>query len=186
MVDATSPIAYGYTDNLAIWSDNGPIFNVSNITAGAAGGGLGGDDATRPTGRGTADDPDMPQGRPGVETAGGAESRGVAGDASHGRTAAQRHQRHPAVGAAARRAAVRRHARPARLGPASRTAAEIAQHPAVIDVPLDKGHVVVFSNNPIWRGETARQLFPGLQRAAAPRSAQRGEKTRREIRAVRK
>ncbi|HWX40446.1 MAG TPA: hypothetical protein VN345_04780, partial [Blastocatellia bacterium] len=31
---------------------------------------------------------------------------------------------------------------------------EIAQHPAVIDVPLDKGHVVLFSNNPVWRGET--------------------------------
>jgi hypothetical protein len=22
------------------------------------------------------------------------------------------------------------------------------------DVPLEKGHVVLFSNNPIWRGET--------------------------------
>jgi hypothetical protein len=24
----------------------------------------------------------------------------------------------------------------------------------VVDVPLDKGHIVLFSNNPIWRGET--------------------------------
>ena len=31
---------------------------------------------------------------------------------------------------------------------------EIAQHPAVIDVPVDRGHIVLFSNNPIWRGET--------------------------------
>ena len=31
---------------------------------------------------------------------------------------------------------------------------EIAQHAAVVDVPLEKGHVVAFSNNPIWRGET--------------------------------
>ena len=31
---------------------------------------------------------------------------------------------------------------------------EIAQHPAVVDVPLEKGHVVLFSNNPVWRGET--------------------------------
>ena len=30
---------------------------------------------------------------------------------------------------------------------------------AVIDVPLDKGHVVVFSNNPIWRGETEGSYF---------------------------
>jgi hypothetical protein len=36
---------------------------------------------------------------------------------------------------------------------------EIAQHAAVVDVPLDKGHVVVFSNNPIWRGETEGSYF---------------------------
>ena len=24
----------------------------------------------------------------------------------------------------------------------------------LIDVPVEKGHVVLFSNNPIWRGET--------------------------------
>ena len=29
----------------------------------------------------------------------------------------------------------------------------------VVDVPLDKGHVVVFSNNPIWRGETHGSYF---------------------------
>jgi hypothetical protein len=33
-------------------------------------------------------------------------------------------------------------------------AGDIAQHPAVVDVPVGKGHVVLFSNNPIWRGET--------------------------------
>ena len=36
---------------------------------------------------------------------------------------------------------------------------EIAQHPAVVDVPLDKGHVITFSNNPIWRGETQGSYF---------------------------
>src|SRR5467141_3538849 len=36
-IDSTSPIAYGYTDNLAFWCDNGPIFNLSNMY-GARGG----------------------------------------------------------------------------------------------------------------------------------------------------
>ena len=36
---------------------------------------------------------------------------------------------------------------------------EIAQHAAVVDVPLEKGHVVLFSNNPIWRGETQGSYF---------------------------
>ena len=31
---------------------------------------------------------------------------------------------------------------------------EIAQHPAVLDVPAGKGHVVLFSINPVYRGET--------------------------------
>ena len=32
--------------------------------------------------------------------------------------------------------------------------ADIAQRPAVVDVPREKGHVLVFSPNPVWRGET--------------------------------
>lgn len=36
---------------------------------------------------------------------------------------------------------------------------EIAQHPMVIDQPYGKGHVVLFSNNPIWRGETQGSYF---------------------------
>jgi hypothetical protein len=36
---------------------------------------------------------------------------------------------------------------------------EIAQHPAVVDVPLGRGHVVLFSTNPIWRGQTKGSYF---------------------------
>ena len=31
---------------------------------------------------------------------------------------------------------------------------ELARTPAIIDVPLGKGHVVLFGNNPMWRHET--------------------------------
>ena len=41
----------------------------------------------------------------------------------------------------------------------STAATELAQRPTVIDVPLEKGHVVLFSNNPIWRGETQGSYF---------------------------
>jgi hypothetical protein len=31
---------------------------------------------------------------------------------------------------------------------------EIAQHPAVLDAPSGQGHVILFSINPVYRGET--------------------------------
>src|SRR5205085_2865121 len=31
VVDAASPIAYGYGDDLSIWTNNGPIFNLTNV-----------------------------------------------------------------------------------------------------------------------------------------------------------
>ena len=31
---------------------------------------------------------------------------------------------------------------------------ELANAPAVIDVPVGKGHVVMFANNPMWRHQT--------------------------------
>jgi len=31
---------------------------------------------------------------------------------------------------------------------------DIAQRPVVVDVPMQKGHVVLFANNPLWRGST--------------------------------
>jgi hypothetical protein len=37
--------------------------------------------------------------------------------------------------------------------------ADIAQRPVVVDVPVGKGHVVLFANNPIWRGETLGSYF---------------------------
>ena len=37
--------------------------------------------------------------------------------------------------------------------------ADIAQRPVVVDVPVQKGHVVVFANNPVWRGETIGSYF---------------------------
>jgi hypothetical protein len=37
--------------------------------------------------------------------------------------------------------------------------ADIAQRPAVVDVPVGKGHVVLFANNPIYRGETLGSYF---------------------------
>jgi hypothetical protein len=28
-----------------------------------------------------------------------------------------------------------------------------------VDVPVEKGHIVLFSNNPVWRGQTRGSYF---------------------------
>jgi hypothetical protein len=159
MVDGASPIAYGVSDNLAIWCDNGPILNVSNIFGGRGGRRLGPDDGgNRPTGRGQADDRDTPQGRTDVEPE--AEPKVDAWQAAPV-TDEQLRNGINVIPPAARPRVVLRYAdnKDLLVSGLAEGGTEIAQHPAVVDVPLEKGHVVVFSNNPIWRGETKGSYF---------------------------
>jgi hypothetical protein len=159
LVDGASPIAYGYGDNLAIWCDNGPIFNLSNIVGARGGRRLGPDDGgNRPTGRGTADDPDVPQGRPGVDLP--AEPKAEAWQPLP-LTTEQLRNGLSVIPPAARPRVVLRYADSKELLVSGlvENGGEIAQHAAVVDVPLEKGHVIVFSNNPVWRGETQGSYF---------------------------
>jgi hypothetical protein len=36
---------------------------------------------------------------------------------------------------------------------------DVAQRPVVVDAPLGKGHVVMFGNNPMYRGSTIGSYF---------------------------
>jgi hypothetical protein len=38
-------------------------------------------------------------------------------------------------------------------------ASEVAEKPAIVDVPHGNGHVVLFTNNPMWRDETGGTYF---------------------------
>ncbi|HZT78248.1 MAG TPA: M14 family zinc carboxypeptidase [Vicinamibacterales bacterium] len=159
MVDATSPLAYGYTDNLAIWCDQGPIFNVSNIFGARGGRRLGPDDGgNRPTGRGQQDDVDMPQGRAAIDVP--QEPRVDPWQATPV-TIEQLRNGINVIPPAMRPRTVLRYAdtRDLLVSGLVENGNEIAQHAAVVDVPLEKGHVVLFSNNPIWRGETEGSYF---------------------------
>ncbi len=159
MVDGASPIAYGLGDNLAIWCDNGPIFNVSNMFGGRGGRRLGPDDGgNRPTGRGQADDRDTPQGRTDVEPPVDPKV-----DAWQAMPVTDEQLRNGinVIPPGARPRVILRYAdnKDLLVSGLVEAGTEIAQHPAVVDVPLDKGHVVLFSNNPIWRGETKGSYF---------------------------
>jgi hypothetical protein len=159
MVDAASPIAYGYGDNLALWCENGPIFNLSSIAGARGGRRLGPDDGgNRPTGRGTADDPDVPQGRNEVDV-----PREPRVDLWQAQPLTDEQLRNgvSVIPPAVRPRVILRYAdtKDLLVSGLVENGGEIAQHPAVVDVPVEKGHVVAFSNNPIWRGETQGSYF---------------------------
>ncbi|HLJ91384.1 MAG TPA: M14 family zinc carboxypeptidase, partial [Candidatus Angelobacter sp.] len=66
-VDNASPVAYGYGENLSVYCDNGPVFDISNVAGARGSRRFGNDQGSRPTGRGTPDEPDFTPGRPLVE-----------------------------------------------------------------------------------------------------------------------
>lgn len=159
-VDATSPIAYGYNgESLSVFFANGPIFNLSNTVGGRAGRRRTAEDRDRPTGRGTTDDPDVPQGTSVGEPIED-EPRAEAWEALP-LTEEQRRNNYFVIPPAARPRVVLRFGDNDELLVSGLVdgGGEVAQQAAVIDVPLDQGHVVIFSNNPFWRGETQGSYF---------------------------
>jgi hypothetical protein len=154
-VDSASPIAYGYSDSLAMYCFNGPIFNLSNT---AGGRGAGPPRPSRMTGRGTPDDPDTVQGRPPVEI-----PEPVKAEIWEALplTDEQRRNGISIIPPAERPRVILRYSDMKDLFVSGLLDGgdEIAQHAAVIDVPLGRGHVVLFSTNPMWRGQTKGSYF---------------------------
>ncbi|HEV8204753.1 MAG TPA: M14 family zinc carboxypeptidase, partial [Pyrinomonadaceae bacterium] len=153
-VDAASPIAYGYGDSLAMYCFNGAVYNISNGV-----GGRGGRQAPRATGRGTPDDPDVPQGRPPAEIPDPPprvepwEAPKVTDEQLRNAVGLIPPNQRPRV--------VLRYAdsRDLFVSGLLDGGDEIAQRAAIIDVPSGNGHVLLFSTNPFWRGQTKGSYF---------------------------
>jgi Zinc carboxypeptidase len=156
LVDTTSPITYGVSDSLAVYSDDGQTFTVSNTSSGRRGGRFG-EQRGRPTGRGTMDDADMPQGRPPLSEQFAAPPPPKA-EPWEAVPLTDEQMRNP-IGVIPPnqrpRVALRLTAQKDLLvSGLLQGGSEIAERAVVVDVPRDKGHVVLFSINPMWRGET--------------------------------
>ena len=161
VADDTSPIAYGY-DDLGVAFNTAPVFRIGGGGGGFAevvGGGGGaqnrgpGDTTTRRTGRGGADEDDLVQGR--------ARDLGVAGVEAF--RADQDEDDAPGGGGFSfgpntdHIRVVMRFARRADdllISGGLKNGQALANAPAVVDVPLGDGHVVLFSFNPFWRSHT--------------------------------
>ncbi len=135
---------------------NGPIFNLSNSVGGRGGRQRQG---ARATGRGTPDDPDTPQGRPAVEAPEPPSHNEVweAAPVSD----EQRRNNGGIIPPDQRPRVVLRYADSRELFVSGLLDGgdEIAQHAAVIDAPYGMGHVILFSTNPFWRGQTKGSYF---------------------------
>jgi hypothetical protein len=156
VVDGASPIAYGYTDDLSIYADSPPLFGVSATAGGRGGRGGGGGEAgpRRVTGRGMPDEQDQPQG---FAQLGPREEQPRVEAWQY--APIQEEQRRNGINIIPpqyRPRVVMRFgdARDLLVSGLLDGGNELAQRPMVVDVPVEKGHVVVFANNPIWRGET--------------------------------
>ncbi|HET9402158.1 MAG TPA: M14 family zinc carboxypeptidase, partial [Candidatus Acidoferrales bacterium] len=154
IVDDASPIAYGYGDTLSAYCNNGPIFGVSNVV-GRRGGGrrLGPDLGARPTGRGQQGEPDFVPGR---ESVAPPEEATVQPWEAAPVTEEQMRNNVGLIPPDQRPRVIFRYseARDLLVSGLVDNGGEIAEHPSVVDSPEGKGHVVMFSTNPIYRGET--------------------------------
>jgi len=176
LVDTASPIVYGIPDNLAMYSSNGACFGVSATQGGggrggggggggaaaAMGGRGGGGGGSRATGRGTPDDPDIVQGRPLLEGTNlpPVPTPPVTQPWEYSLPTEETLRRNPNPGNLIPpefrpRVALRFDAQNTLLVSGLLDGGnDIAQRPVVVDVPVGRGHVVLFANNPMYRGET--------------------------------
>ena len=146
VTDKTHPIARGYDETLPLYFSGSPVFRVGTEDRPAT---------PRPSGRGTADDPDVVQGRPFVELPDRAKPEpGEKGfrlpedapwnvEAYHPRP----EDRPKVVISFAEKDLL--------LSGMLEGSDELAGKPAVIDVPRGKGHIILMATNPMWRMNTS-------------------------------
>ncbi|HEX8422266.1 MAG TPA: hypothetical protein VF634_02590, partial [Pyrinomonadaceae bacterium] len=159
--DRKSPISYGYGETLPIYFNQAPLFQVATgLPAGGGGGGGGGATGARPSGRGGVNDPDVIQGMP---QAGPPPQRPPARPGEEQITEEQRLQLGPFyVPLRERPRVVLRFAREERdllVSGMLANGSELANRAAIVDVPLGRGHVLLFATNPMWRHQTQGEFF---------------------------
>ena len=159
VADSNSPIVYGYGKELGMYFNSSPVFALGSFGGARRYYQGGGASRDRITGRGGKKDPDIPQGR----------ARDLGKTSISEFQKQQREERQDEE-----RPSAKRPAQSSRMRTIIRFtrkedellisgglagASELAGAPAVVDCPLGKGHVVMFSINPMWRHQTHGSYF---------------------------
>jgi hypothetical protein len=148
-----NPVAAGYGANLPVISANGMSFNISN-TLGSRGGRTLMDPYTeRPTGRGSVDDSDEPTGRKITEAA--PLDKQQPWEAKKLNEEELRNN-FSVLPAEMRPEVILRFsdAKSLLLDGLLDKGGSLAEHAVVVDAHLGQGNVLLFGNNPVYRGET--------------------------------
>jgi hypothetical protein len=152
-VAPNNPVAFGYGASVPVISDNGLAFNISNTINRASGRVLMDPYSERPTGRGTVEDGDDVQGRKAVEAEPLIkqqpwEAKPLNEEQARNNPRVIPPQYRPDV--------ILRFsdAKTMLLSGLLDKSSSIAEHAIVVDAHLGQGNVLLFGNNPIYRGET--------------------------------
>jgi hypothetical protein len=152
-VDRDSPVAYGYGAGVPVISANGMTFNISNTLGNRGGRVLMDPYSERPTGRGSVDDSDLPTGRKITE----AEPL-VKQQPWEARKLNEEEMRNnlSLIPAELRPSVILRFSdgKSLLLDGLLDKGGAIAEHAVVVDAHLGQGNVLLFGNNPVYRGET--------------------------------
>ena len=149
LTDKKSPVGYGYDESIPVYYAAGTIFKVGIFEDR-------GEPEKRPSGRGSPKDPDVPQGRPYVEL----PEKPKPGPGEEGFQPSDEWSVwfEPLIPKMEERPRVivsfPKEADQIFLSGMLEGAEEIAGKPLIIDSPLGKGHILLFANNPMWRGNT--------------------------------
>jgi hypothetical protein len=154
--DAGSPLVYGYGEETGVYFNRGPVFadGERNPALARTDDASDGSTTARRSGRGGIDEHDIVQGRErNLGQAAVEEFRRQQGD-----QAEQGFGGGPfgAQAAVTGRTVLRFASDPASLliSGGLTHGSELAHAPALVDVPLGSGHIVMFSFNPFWRSQT--------------------------------
>jgi hypothetical protein len=148
-----NPIAYGFGTGVPVISANGMAFNISNTLGNRGGRILMDPYAERPTGRGSVDDSDEPTGRKIAE----AEPL-VKQQPWEAKKLNEEEMRNnlSVLPASLRPEVILRFSegKSLLLDGLLDKGSSIAEHAVVVDAHLGQGNVLLFGNNPVYRGET--------------------------------
>jgi hypothetical protein len=154
--DLLSPIGYGYDRNMGVYFSGGPVLEagMKAVTGAPIEDMFGGSSKDRPSGRGSVKDPDVIQGR--IQKVDKVQGAGTGIPAEY----RDLFDLYMPADLKTVRVVMRFDTVDKLLVSGLLEGGEaLAAKPAVVDVPVGKGHVVFFAINPMWRQQTIGSFF---------------------------